>query len=69
MTGSTKKSYAKFWVALGVLEKSGEGFNELVLTPKQLDAAEFDWEPVHIEGLIGKNFSKIRILNESTGRV
>ncbi len=60
--GSTKRSYAKFWVGLGVLEKSGERFNELVLTPHQLAAANFDWESVSIEGLKGKNFSRIRVL-------
>ena len=60
--GSTKRSYAKFWAGLGVLEKSDDGFNELVLTPKQLDSAKFDWESVNIEGLTGKNFSRIRIL-------
>ncbi len=60
--GSTKRSYAKFWAAVGVLEKSDDGFNELVITPKQLEAAKFDWEPVRLQGLTGKNFSKIRIL-------
>ena len=60
--GSTKRSYAKFWVGLGVLEKSGERFNELVLTPHQLAAANFDWESVSIEGLTGKNFLRIRVL-------
>jgi len=61
-TGSTKKSYAKFWAGVGVLGKAGEGFDELVLTPKQLAAARFDWQNVHIAGLPGKNFSRIRVL-------
>jgi hypothetical protein len=61
-TGSTKKSYAKFWAGLGVLEKSGDSFNELVLTPKQLDTAKFDWQSINVEGLPGKNFSKVRVL-------
>jgi hypothetical protein len=60
--GSTKRSYAKFWAAVGALEKSGDGFNELVLTPKQIEAATFNWEPVKLDGLSGKNFSKVRIL-------
>jgi hypothetical protein len=60
--GSTKKSYAKFWAGLGTLEKSGGTFNELVLTPRQLQTAKFNWEDINIEGLKGKNFSKIRIL-------
>lgn len=62
--GSTKRSYAKFWAGLGVLEKSGDSFSELVLTPKQLETARFDWEPINIEGLPGKNFSKIRVLKK-----
>ncbi len=62
VTGSTKKSYAKFWVGVGVLEKSGDSFNELVLTPKQLETAKFGWEETTIDGLTGKNFSKIRVI-------
>lgn len=60
--GSTKRSYAKFWVGAGVLQKDGESFHELVLTPNQLKNGEFEWEEVNFEGLQGKNFSKIRIL-------
>lgn len=60
--GSTKRSYAKFWVGVGVLQKAGDGFNELVLTPQQLENNNFDWEKVNIDGLKGKNFSKIRII-------
>jgi hypothetical protein len=62
VTGSTKKSYAKFWAGVGALEKTSDGFNDLVLTPKQLAAAKFGWGNVHFEGLQGKNFSRIRIL-------
>lgn len=62
VTGSTKRSLAKFWAGVGALQKTEDGFVELVLTPKQLEAAKFDWEDVHLEGLRGKNFSKIRIL-------
>jgi hypothetical protein len=60
--GSTKRSYAKFWAAVGVLKKSGDSFSELVLTPKQLEAATFEWETVKLDDLSGKNFSKIRVL-------
>ena len=62
-TGSTKKSYAKFWAGVGVLEKSGDSFNELVLTPKQLGSANFDWEDIKLDGLQGKNFSRVRVMN------
>jgi hypothetical protein len=63
VTGSTKKSYAKFWAGVGAFEPKEDGsFYEIVLTPKQLAAAEFEWEEVNIEGLNGKNFKKVRIL-------
>ncbi len=62
-TGSTKKSYAKFWVAVGALEHSKEGYNEIVLTPKQLATTKFMWEKVNIPGLNGKNFQKIRVID------
>lgn len=61
-TGSTKRSLAKFWVGVGALERKGGSYNEIILTPKQLEAAKFDWEEVSIEGLKGKNFSKIRVI-------
>lgn len=62
VTGSTKRSLAKFWAAVGALEKDGEDFHEVVLTPKQLAETKFNWEDISIEGLTGKNFKKIRIL-------
>jgi len=62
VTGSTKKSYAKFWVGVGALEHSGDNYNELILTPKQLENASFNWEDVDIEGLKGNNFKRVRIL-------
>jgi hypothetical protein len=62
-TGSTKKSLAKFWVGVGVLEKKGNSFNEIILSPKQLEKADFKWEKISIKGLDGKNFDKIRVLN------
>ena len=62
VTGSTKRSLAKFWAAVGALEKDGDDFHEVVLTPKQLAETEFDWQDIHIEGLTCKNFKKIRII-------
>lgn len=61
-TGSTKKSYAKFWAGIGALERAGNSFSQLVLTPRQLDSVDFVWENVDISGLSGKNFSKIRVI-------
>ena len=64
VTGSTKKSYAKFWVGVGALERKGKEYSEIVLTPKQIETATFDWEETSIEGLRGKNFSQIRVLKK-----
>ncbi len=62
-TGSTKRSLAKFWAGVGALEaKAGGGFNEIILTPKQLESAEYSWQDVRIDGLEGENFGKIRIV-------
>ena len=60
--GSTKRSYAKFWAAVGALEKAADGYHELVLTPAQLEKAQFDWEDIRLDGLQGKNFSRVRIV-------
>jgi hypothetical protein len=62
VTGSTKRSIAKFWAGVGALERNGESYAELVLTPKQLAAAQFTLEDVHIDGLQGRNFSKVKVL-------
>jgi len=62
VTGSTKRSYAKFWAAVGALKKEKDQYAELVLTPKQLENAKFEWEDINIEGLEGKNFKRIRIV-------
>jgi hypothetical protein len=62
--GSTKRSIAKFWASIGVLERNGDSFNTTVLSPKQLATADFEWQDVLIDGLsdIGKNFSKVRVV-------
>ncbi len=59
--GTTKSSVAKFWVGVGVLKRSGSDFVEYVLSPSQLEAANIKEEPISIDGLNGKNFSKIKI--------
>lgn len=59
--GSTKDSIVKFWVGVGVLRRSDDSYRQLVLSPKQLETAEFDWQDVNL-GIGGKNFSKIRVL-------
>jgi len=60
--GSTKHSIAKFWAGVGALKKSGDDYHRMVLTPKQLESIEFDWQKVNIAGLSGKNFKRIRII-------
>ncbi len=62
VTGSTKHSLAKFWAAVGGLHPEADSFYEVVLTPKQLSEAKFDWEDVEIQGLQGKNFKRVRVL-------
>jgi hypothetical protein len=61
--GSTKDSIAKFWVGVGALKPRDDSYRQLVLSPSQLENAQFTFEPVIIEGLEGKNFNRIRILN------
>lgn len=60
--GSTKDSIAKFWVGVGTLRKVLGSYRQIVMTPKQLENAKFEWEDVNIPGLKGKNFSRIRVI-------
>lgn len=60
--GSTKDSIAKFWAGVGALKPRDDSFRQVVLSPKQLETASFDWGNVKLEGLPGKNFSSIRVL-------
>lgn len=62
VTGSTKRSFAKFWAGVGALQPEGEKYAELVLTPKQLETIPYLWEDISIPGLDSRNFKKIRIL-------
>ena len=60
--GTTKSSIAKFWVGVGALKTSGESYKEIILSPKQLEDANYIWQDIHINGLEGKNFQKIRVV-------
>lgn len=60
--GTTKTSIAKFWVGVGALQKRDDGFIEIILSPSQLQNSKFEWADVSIDGLQGKNFNKIRIM-------
>lgn len=60
--GTTKSSIAKFWVGIGALKMAGDSYKEVILSPKQLERADYDWQKVHIDGLDGQNFQKIRVI-------
>jgi hypothetical protein len=55
------------WVAVGALERDSDSYTEVVLTPTQLETAQFDWEGMSLEGLEGKNFKRIRVLRSKLG--
>ena len=59
--GTTKRSIAKFWCGVGVLEKEGDTYHDLVLSPKQSEDIEFEKYDMSISGLTGKNFNSIKI--------
>ncbi|HSX07516.1 MAG TPA: hypothetical protein VLG11_01345 [Candidatus Saccharimonadales bacterium] len=61
--GTTKDSIAKFWAGIGSLKRRDGSYRQLVLSPNQLEQAQFSLEQVVVEGLEGKNFSRIRVLN------
>lgn len=60
--GTTKTSIAKFWVGVGVLMRIGDSYMEYILSPKQLESAEFTKEEISIAGLDSRNFKRIRIV-------
>ncbi|MCL2280333.1 hypothetical protein FWC31_00375 [Candidatus Saccharibacteria bacterium] len=60
--GTTKTSIMKFWVGVGALKPKGDSFDMAILSSNQLANADFNFESVSIDGLSGKNFSKIRVM-------
>lgn len=62
--GTTKTSVVKFWVGVGALARRNNGYIECILSDKQLQSSSFQYEPIRIPKLIGRNFQKIRILDE-----
>ncbi len=60
--GTTKRSIAKFWCGVGVLEKDEENYHQLVLTPSQIDKNKFEKVEINIKDLKGKNFKTIKIM-------
>lgn len=61
--GTTKTSIAKFWVGVGALKKIDNSYKEYILSPKQIESFSITKEPIHIDGLEGKNFQTIRIFS------
>jgi hypothetical protein len=64
LLGSTKNSIMKFWVGIGALRPKGDSFEMTVLSQSQLAKTKFNFEPVSLENLTSKNFSKIRVIKE-----
>ena len=60
--GTTKSSIAKFWVGVGALRQDGESYKEIILSPTQLEAANYEWWDIRIDGLADQNFKRIRVL-------
>lgn len=60
--GTTKDSIAKFWVGVGALKPKADSFRQIVLSPSQLEKSKVKFEYISINGLDGKNFHQIRIL-------
>ena len=61
--GTTKSSIMKFWIGVGALEKSGDSFRQLVLSPSQLEKINFSLQNVNIKHLPKKNFDNIRVIS------
>jgi len=59
--GTTKTSIVQFQVGVGALKKKDSGFIEYILSLSQTEKLKPIYEPISIDGLPGKNFSKIRI--------
>ncbi len=59
--GTTKDSVAKHWAGVGALLPKDDSYRQIILTPKQLENAHFEWEDIDL-GINGKNFNRIRVL-------
>jgi hypothetical protein len=62
--GTTKNSIMKFWIGVGVLKPKGESFEMTILSQNQLAKYRYDYEPVALNGLTGKNFSAVRVIKK-----
>lgn len=62
IVGTTKNSIMKFWIGVGVLKPKNESYEMTILSSNQLVKTDFDFGDVAINGLSGKNFTRIRII-------
>ncbi len=62
--GTTKNSIVNFWIGVGALKPKMNSFEMTILSPSQLEKADFNFENITLEGLSGKNFSRIRVIDE-----
>jgi len=63
-TGSTRNSIMKFWVGAGTLRLGDGSYKMTILSPNQLAKTNFDFENIRVDDLVGKNFTKIRIVKQ-----
>ena len=61
--GTTKTSTAKFWVGVGALKKTADGYQEYVLSPSQITSSNLVKEEISIPGLDSKNFKTINLIS------
>jgi len=60
--GTTKTSVAKFWVGIGILKKKEDKYIEYILPPSQMEKEKINKENISIDGLSGKNFNRLGII-------
>jgi hypothetical protein len=63
--GTTKTSVVQWQVGIGALKRQGDSFIEYALSLSQVEKFKPTYKPISIDGLNGKNFSKIKILEEN----
>ena len=61
--GVTKTSVAKFWVGIGALKKTEDGYQEYVLSPSQIESSNLRKEDISIKGLDSKNFKTLKLIS------
>ncbi|MEO8581782.1 MAG: hypothetical protein ABI425_04405 [Patescibacteria group bacterium] len=63
--GSTKASIAKYWVGFGVLQRKGDSFLPVILTPSQYEQAKkLDHTTVVVDLIQSQNFKEILVFDK-----